>query len=118
MKAGAGLVPPKTASGAPRSSIGGPAGAVASAAAAALTAVTSAAAAKQNARRTKVSNAAAVKQEHEDQQDASSSGAAQKVSTADIQLVQNLIERCLQLYMPQKEVAATLHAQVCFQWVD
>ncbi len=102
----------KAAAGAPRSSIGGPAAAVASAAAAALTAVTNAAAAKQNSRGTKGPNAVAVKQEQEDHQDASSSGAAQKVSTGDIQLVQNLIERCLQLYMPQKEVAATLQAQV------
>lgn len=34
-----------------------------------------------------------------------------KVSTRDIQLVQNLIERCLQLYMSQREVVSTLHAQ-------
>lgn len=34
-----------------------------------------------------------------------------KASTADVQLVQNLIERCLQMYMPQKDVIATLHSQ-------
>lgn len=37
----------------------------------------------------------------------SSSGLAsqgRKVSTQDIQLVQNLIERCLQMYMSQREV--------------
>ncbi|XP_016463165.1 uncharacterized protein LOC107786232 isoform X1 [Nicotiana tabacum] len=37
-----------------------------------------------------------------------SSGDVKKVSCQDIQLVQNLIERCLQLYMNQKEVANTL----------
>lgn len=37
-----------------------------------------------------------------------SSGAARRVSRQDIQLVQNLIERCLQLYMNQKEVVETL----------
>ena len=36
---------------------------------------------------------------------------ARKVSAGDIQLVQNLIERCLQLYMSQREVVTTLHAQ-------
>lgn len=40
-----------------------------------------------------------------------SSTRARKVSTHDIQLVQNLIERCLQLYMPQKEVVQTLQIQ-------
>ncbi len=30
-----------------------------------------------------------------------------KVSTQDIQLVQNLIERCLQMYMSQREVRST-----------
>lgn len=34
-----------------------------------------------------------------------------KVSTSDIQLVQNLIERCMQAYMPLKEVVSTLQAQ-------
>jgi len=34
-----------------------------------------------------------------------------KVSRQDIQLVQNLIERCLQLYMNQKEVVDTLSLQ-------
>jgi len=34
-----------------------------------------------------------------------------KVSTADIQLVQNLIERCLQMYLSQREVVSTLHQQ-------
>lgn len=34
-----------------------------------------------------------------------------KISTADIQLVQNLIERCLQLYMSQREVVFTLNQQ-------
>ncbi|KAB2037462.1 hypothetical protein ES319_D03G076700v1 [Gossypium barbadense] len=34
-----------------------------------------------------------------------------RVSRQDIQLVQNLIERCLQLYMTQKEVVETLLAQ-------
>lgn len=34
-----------------------------------------------------------------------------KISTADIQLVQNLIERCLQLYMSQREVVYTLNQQ-------
>ncbi|XP_057983797.1 uncharacterized protein LOC131168416 isoform X2 [Malania oleifera] len=37
-----------------------------------------------------------------------SSGEVRRVSRQDIQLVQNLIERCLQLYMNQKEVVATL----------
>ncbi|KAJ6853321.1 uncharacterized protein M6B38_250365 [Iris pallida] len=37
-----------------------------------------------------------------------SSGEVRKVSRQDIQLVQNLIERCLQLYMNQKEVVETL----------
>ena len=36
---------------------------------------------------------------------------ARKVSTSDIQLVQNLIERCLQMYLSQREVVATLHGQ-------
>ena len=36
---------------------------------------------------------------------------ARKVSTSDIQLVQNLIERCLQMYLSQREVVATLHSQ-------
>ncbi|CAL5228504.1 g11653 [Coccomyxa viridis] len=34
-----------------------------------------------------------------------------KVSTQDIQLVQNLIERCLQMYMSQREVVYTLQQQ-------
>ena len=34
-----------------------------------------------------------------------------RVSTDHIQLVQNLIERCLQLYMSQREVTMTLNAQ-------
>lgn len=42
---------------------------------------------------------------------AGSSGEGRRVSASDIQLVQNLIERCMQLYMPQKEVAQTLHTQ-------
>ncbi|KAL2534986.1 Uncharacterized protein Adt_08337 [Abeliophyllum distichum] len=37
-----------------------------------------------------------------------SNGGVRKVSLEDIQLVQNLIERCLQLYMSQKEVVSTL----------
>ncbi|CAA7410828.1 unnamed protein product [Spirodela intermedia] len=37
-----------------------------------------------------------------------SDGEVRKVSRRDIQLVQNLIERCLQLYMNQKEVVETL----------
>ncbi|KAE8125189.1 hypothetical protein FH972_020022 [Carpinus fangiana] len=37
-----------------------------------------------------------------------SSGSVRRVSRQDIQLVQNLIERCLQLYMNQKEVVETL----------
>ncbi|XP_078445600.1 histidine-tRNA ligase isoform X2 [Wolffia australiana] len=37
-----------------------------------------------------------------------SEGQVRKVSRRDIQLVQNLIERCLQLYMNQKEVVETL----------
>ncbi|KAL6987265.1 hypothetical protein U1Q18_013015 [Sarracenia purpurea var. burkii] len=37
-----------------------------------------------------------------------SSGEVRKVSRDDIKLVQNLIERCLQLYMSQKEVVSTL----------
>ncbi|KAJ6793336.1 Uncharacterized protein M6B38_235780 [Iris pallida] len=37
-----------------------------------------------------------------------SSDEVRKVSRQDIQLVQNLIERCLQLYMNQKEVVETL----------
>ncbi|XP_042468840.1 uncharacterized protein LOC122051686 isoform X2 [Zingiber officinale] len=40
-----------------------------------------------------------------------SSGEVRKVSRQDIQLVQNLIERCLQLYMNQKEVVDTLSLQ-------
>ncbi|XP_021623511.1 uncharacterized protein LOC110623010 isoform X2 [Manihot esculenta] len=40
-----------------------------------------------------------------------SSGPARRVSTKDIQVVQNLIERCLQLYMNQREVVDTLLAQ-------
>ncbi|KAM3239777.1 hypothetical protein ACQJBY_053456 [Aegilops geniculata] len=38
-------------------------------------------------------------------------GEGRKVSREDIQLVQNLIERCLQLYMNQKEVVETLSFQ-------
>ncbi|XP_074571690.1 uncharacterized protein LOC141828210 isoform X2 [Curcuma longa] len=38
-------------------------------------------------------------------------GEVRKVSREDIQLVQNLIERCLQLYMNQKEVIDTLSIQ-------
>ncbi|XP_027768411.1 uncharacterized protein LOC107032181 isoform X4 [Solanum pennellii] len=37
-----------------------------------------------------------------------SEGEAKKISRQDIQLVQNLIERCLQLYMNQEEVIRTL----------
>ncbi|KAI3471742.1 hypothetical protein Pfo_028392 [Paulownia fortunei] len=37
-----------------------------------------------------------------------SNGEVRKVSLQDIQLVQNLIERCLQLYMSQREVVSTL----------
>ncbi|KAL4587435.1 hypothetical protein LXL04_000306 [Taraxacum kok-saghyz] len=37
-----------------------------------------------------------------------SSEEVKKVSPQDLQLVQNLIERCLQLYMSQKEVVSTL----------
>ena len=33
-------------------------------------------------------------------------GSGRKVSTSDIQLVQNLIERCMQMYMPLKEVVS------------
>lgn len=40
-----------------------------------------------------------------------STGEVRKVSREDIQLVQNLIERCLQLYMSQKEVVNTLLVQ-------
>ncbi|KAG1368735.1 hypothetical protein COCNU_14G012030 [Cocos nucifera] len=40
-----------------------------------------------------------------------SGGEVRKVSRQDIQLVQNLIERCLQLYMNQKEVVETLSLQ-------
>ncbi|XXG41438.1 hypothetical protein AAC387_Pa01g1893 [Persea americana] len=40
-----------------------------------------------------------------------SSGEVRRVSRQDIQLVQNLIERCLQLYMNQKEVVHTLLIQ-------
>ncbi|KAK9806398.1 hypothetical protein WJX73_001800 [Symbiochloris irregularis] len=40
-----------------------------------------------------------------------SSTDSRKISTADIQLVQNLIERCLQLYMSQREVVYTLSQQ-------
>ncbi|XVF16993.1 hypothetical protein REPUB_Repub10bG0078800 [Reevesia pubescens] len=40
-----------------------------------------------------------------------STGPERRVSRQDIQLVQNLIERCLQLYMTQKEVVETLLAQ-------
>lgn len=43
-----------------------------------------------------------------------SNGEVRKVSLQDIQLVQNLIERCLQLYMSQREVVSTLlqHAKI------
>ncbi|KAL7138375.1 hypothetical protein ABFS83_10G158900 [Erythranthe nasuta] len=43
-----------------------------------------------------------------------SNGDVRKVSLQDIQLVQNLIERCLQLYMSQREVVTTLlqHAKI------
>ena len=37
--------------------------------------------------------------------------AGRKISSQDIQLVQNLIEKCLQLYMPLKEVVAMLQQQ-------
>lgn len=37
--------------------------------------------------------------------------AGRKVSTADIQLVQNLIEKCLTAYLSQREVVSTLHQQ-------
>ncbi|KAK4769116.1 hypothetical protein SAY86_027266 [Trapa natans] len=40
-----------------------------------------------------------------------SSGPVRRVSRQDIQLVQNLIERCLQLYMTRKEVMETLLLQ-------
>eukprot|EP01018_Ginkgo_biloba_P000776 Gb_11124 [translate_table: standard] len=40
--------------------------------------------------------------------EATSSGETRKLSCEDIQLVQNLIERCLQLYMSQEEVIKTL----------
>lgn len=40
-----------------------------------------------------------------------SSGDVRRVSRQDIQLVQDLIERCLQLYMNQQEVVQTLLAQ-------
>ncbi|KAJ6700102.1 hypothetical protein OIU79_013194 [Salix purpurea] len=40
-----------------------------------------------------------------------SSGPVRRVSPKDIQVVQNLIERCLQLYMNQNEVVDTLLAQ-------
>ncbi|KAJ0046645.1 hypothetical protein Pint_05096 [Pistacia integerrima] len=40
-----------------------------------------------------------------------SNGTVRKVSHGDLQTVQNLIERCLQLYMNQKEVMETLLAQ-------
>ncbi|KAH6818718.1 hypothetical protein C2S51_002321 [Perilla frutescens var. frutescens] len=40
-----------------------------------------------------------------------SNGEGRKVSLQDIQLVQNLIERCLQLYMSQREVVNTLFNQ-------
>lgn len=40
-----------------------------------------------------------------------STGEVRRVSRQDIQLVQNLIERCLQLYMSQKEVVNTLLQQ-------
>ncbi|XP_044493829.1 uncharacterized protein LOC123217098 isoform X2 [Mangifera indica] len=40
-----------------------------------------------------------------------SNGTVRKVSRDDLQMVQNLIERCLQLYMNQKEVVETLLAQ-------
>lgn len=39
------------------------------------------------------------------------SGEGRKISCEDIQLVQNLIERCLQLYMNQSEVITTLQYQ-------
>ncbi|KAJ8759989.1 hypothetical protein K2173_010845 [Erythroxylum novogranatense] len=40
-----------------------------------------------------------------------SSGPVRRVSPRDIQVVQNLIERCLQLYMNQREVVQTLLTQ-------
>lgn len=42
---------------------------------------------------------------------AGTSAEPRKISTADVQLVQNLIERCLQLYMSQREVVFTLNQQ-------
>ncbi|KAM7505305.1 hypothetical protein LguiB_004209 [Lonicera macranthoides] len=44
-----------------------------------------------------------------------SSGEVKKVSPKDIQLVQNLIERCLQLYMSQKEVVNTLSKEAMIE---
>lgn len=38
-------------------------------------------------------------------------GEGRKISTSDIQLVQNLIESCLQLYMSQREVVFHLQQQ-------
>ena len=46
-------------------------------------------------------------QQPQQQQQAPGLGAqGRKVSTQDIQLVQNLIERCLQMYMSRREVRA------------
>jgi uncharacterized protein (TIGR01589 family) len=41
--------------------------------------------------------------------------APEDVSAEDISLVQNLIERCLQLYMPRDEVVAVLRAQAAVE---
>lgn len=53
----------------------------------------------------------AVKVEDEQPADSSPRAEGRTVSTKDIQLVQNLIERCMQLYMSQREVVTTLHTQ-------
>lgn len=58
------------------------------------------------------SSAVLVRQSGGSKKTTTSSGAdARKISCEDIQLVQNLVERCLQLYMNQPEVIHTLQFQ-------
>ena len=52
--------------------------------------------------------------------DAAGKGAPRRVSTSDIQMVQNLIEKCLQLYLSQREVVHQLsqQAKVTSLWLS
>ena len=69
-------------------------------------------------------SSSSMKQQQQQQQQQASGGAGgelsgggggdagrARISPQDVQVVQNLIEKCLQLYMPQAEVMATLQAQ-------